>query len=154
MSRKESISEASTRLLSTDAEEDTYEPAHRHGILSHALFATLTVVNIVVLLATASIWLSAFGHHYSIPRFAEAGDMLDAVRSHAVEYEIRSYSRPLEYDAVARKAVIRNHGEQEYVGPPSLEIDAAWTELLRGKDIYPLKELVSENASCEANQST
>ena len=55
MSRKESISEASARLLSTDAEGDICEPAHRHGILSHALFAALTVVNIVVLLATASI---------------------------------------------------------------------------------------------------
>jgi hypothetical protein len=59
--------------------------------------------------------------------------MLDAVRSHAIEYEVRSYSRPLEYDAVARKAVVRSHGDQEYVGPPSLKIDAAWTDLLRGK---------------------
>jgi hypothetical protein len=60
--------------------------------------------------------------------------MLDAVRSHAIGYEVRSYSRPLEYDAAALKAVIRNRGDQEYVGPPSLEIDSAWTELLRGKN--------------------
>jgi hypothetical protein len=97
------------------------------------LFAALTVVNIVALLATASIWLSFFGQRDSIPQFGGAGDMLDAVRSHAIEYEVRSYSRPLEYDAVARKAVVRSHGDQEYVGPPSLKIDAAWTDLLRGK---------------------
>jgi hypothetical protein len=60
MSREESISEASARLLSTDGKGDIYEPAHRHGILSHALSAALTVVNIVALLATASIWLSFF----------------------------------------------------------------------------------------------
>jgi hypothetical protein len=134
MSRKESISEASASLLSSDAEEDIYKPAHRYGILSHTLFATLTVVNIVVLLATASIWLSFFGQRDSIPRFAGAGDMLDAVRSNAIEYEVRSYSRPLEYDAVAQKAVMLDHGSQKYIGPPSLEIDAAWTDLLRGKN--------------------
>ena len=60
--------------------------------------------------------------------------MLDAVRSNAIEYEARSYSRPLEYDAVAQKAVILDHGDQKYTGPPSLEIDAAWTDLLRGKN--------------------
>ena len=59
--------------------------------------------------------------------------MLDAVRSHAIDYEVRSYSRPLEYDPTVGKAAIRNHGSQEYVGPPSLAIDAAWTGLLRGR---------------------
>ncbi|KAM0696948.1 hypothetical protein Q7P36_003019 [Cladosporium allicinum] len=133
MSRKESMSEASASLLSSNAEEDIYKPARRYGILSHTLFATLTVVNIVVLLATASIWLSFFERHDSIPRFAGAGDMLDAVRSNAIEYEVRTYSRPLEYDAVAQKAVILDHGSQKYIGPPSLEIDAAWTDLLRDR---------------------
>jgi hypothetical protein len=41
--------------------------------------------------------------------------------------------KSLEYDPVARKAVILDHGSEKYVGRPSMDIEAAWTDLLRGK---------------------
>lgn len=125
MNRNQSTCEASENLLGPEAEEDIYEPTHRHGSQSYALVVTWTVVNIVIFLASASIWVSSLRQHDSIPQFEEAGDMLDAVRSHAIEYEVQSYSRPLEYDEIAGKAVLLDHGNQKFVGRPSLKIDAA-----------------------------
>ncbi|KAM0702701.1 hypothetical protein Q7P35_010133 [Cladosporium inversicolor] len=58
-----------------------------------------------------------------------------AIDAHAIEYEVRSYSKPLDYDDVSQKAVIANNGDRNYGGPPSLESDAAWTDLLHGRFI-------------------
>lgn len=86
-----------------------------------------------MLLATMVFWLSPHRYDGCVPRLAGAGDVQDAIDAHAIEYEIRSYSKPLEYDAASRKAVIASNGDRNYVGPPSLETDAAWNDLLRGE---------------------
>jgi hypothetical protein len=128
------FSKDSESLLTSESEdEESYVPTRRK--LAHRVTITiaLTVFNVVVLLVTTAFWLSRLSYEGSIPRLAGAGDLQDAIDAHAIEYEIRSYSKPLDYDEASRKAVIASNGDRKYVGPPSLETDAAWNDLLRGE---------------------
>lgn len=102
----------------------------------------LTIFNVAVFSTTIAFWLSPHRYNGCIPRLAGAGDVQDAIDAHAIEYEIRSYSKPLAYDEASRKVVIASNGDRNYVGPPSLETDAAWSDLLRSesraKSLCPL----------------
>jgi hypothetical protein len=122
------FSKDSESLLTSESEdEESYVPTRV------TITIALTVFNVVVLLVTTAFWLSRLSYEGSIPRLAGAGDLQDAIDAHAIEYEIRSYSKPLDYDEASRKAVIASNGDRKYVGPPSLETDAAWNDLLRGE---------------------
>jgi hypothetical protein len=121
-------------LLASDSEDgEIYVPAQQKRSHRITLGAALTVFNAVLLLVTLIFWLSPCRHDGFVPRLAGAGDVQDAIDAHAIEYEVRSYSKPLDYDEASRKAVIASHGDRNYVGPPSLESDAAWSDLLRGE---------------------
>lgn len=120
-------------LLASDSEdEELYVPTRRKLARRITISAALTIVNAAVLLATMVLWLSSSRYDGCLHRPDGAGDVQDAFHAHAIEYEVRSYSKPLEYDEVSQKAVIASNGDRNYVGPPSLETDAAWSELLRG----------------------
>ncbi|GAB7325427.1 hypothetical protein MBLNU13_g09453t2 [Cladosporium sp. NU13] len=126
----------SESLLASDREdEELYIPTQRKLARRITITAALTVVNVAVLFATMVLWLSSPRSDGCIPRLAGAGDAQDAIDNHAIEYEVRVYSKPLEYDEVSRKAVIASYGDRNYVGPPSPETDAAWSDLLRGRFI-------------------
>ena len=128
------FSKDSESLLASESEdEELYVPTRRKLVHRITITIALTVVNVVVLLATTAFWLSSPSYEGCIPRLAGAGDVQDAIDAHAIEYEVRSYSKPLDYDAASRKAVIASNGDRKYVGPPSLETDAAWSELLLGE---------------------
>jgi len=123
----------SESLLVSDSEDERlYVPTQRRLARRITITAALTVVNVAVLLATMVFWLSSSKYDGCLPRLKGAGDVQDAIDAHAIEYEVRNYSKPLEYDEVSQKAVIASNGDRNYVGPPSLEIDAAWSDLLRG----------------------
>jgi hypothetical protein len=123
----------SESLLASDSEDEgLYVPTQRRLARRITITAALTVVNLAVLLATMVFWLSSSKYDGCLPRLNGAGDVQDAIDAHAIEYEVRSYSKPLEYDEASHKAVIASNGDRNYVGPPSLETDAAWSDLLRG----------------------
>lgn len=114
-------------------DEVLYVPT-RHKVARRNTIATaLTIFNVAVSLATIIFWLSSSRHDVCFPRLAGAGEVQDAIDAHAIEYEVRSYSKPLEYDEASRKAVIASNGDRNYAGPPSLDTDAAWDDLLRGE---------------------
>ena len=134
MTDTDPFSKDSESLLASDSEdEELYVPTRRRMIHGNTIAAALTVFNVAVSLATIVFWLSSSRCDECIPRLAGAGDVRDAINSHAIEYEVRSYSKPLEYDEVSRKAAIASNGDRNYTGPPSLETDAAWNDLLRGE---------------------
>jgi hypothetical protein len=128
------FSKLSEGLLAPEEDDEDLYPQNQHkGTHRYAITAALTVVNLAAFLVTAVFWLSSAAYDGCVPRLAGAGDMRDALDAHAIEYEVRSYSKTLEYDHVSRKAIIASDSDRNYAGPPSLEIDAAWNELLRGK---------------------
>lgn len=128
------FSKDSESLLASDSEDgELYVPTRQKKPRRIPITAALTVVNIAAFLATLVFWLWPLRHDGCALRLAGAGDVQDAIDSHAIEYEVRSYSKPLNYDPVSQKAVIANNGDRNYGGPPSLESDAAWTDLLRGE---------------------
>lgn len=128
------FSKDSESLLASDIEDgELYVPAQQRVPHRMPITAALTLVNIAAFLATMVFWLWPLRHDGCALRLAGAGDVQDAIDAHAIEYEIRSYSKPLDYDEVSRKAVIVNNGDRNYGGPPSLESDAAWTDLLHGE---------------------
>lgn len=128
------LSKDSESLLASDSEdEELYVPIKRKLARRNITTAVLTIVNVAVLLATMVLWFSDPRSDECVPRLAGAGDVQDAIDSHAIEYEVRSYSKPLEYDEVLRKAVVASNGNRNYAGPPSLKTDAAWKDLLRGE---------------------
>ena len=128
------FSKDSDTLLASDSEDEELYPPTRHRPAHRNTIATvLTAFNVAVSLATIAFWLSSSRHDGCVPRLAGAGDVQDAIGAHAIEYEVRSYSKPLDYDEVSQKAVIASNGDRNYVGPPSLETDAAWSNLLRGE---------------------
>jgi len=128
------LSKASDGLLASDSEDEELHISTRREMTNRRSIAVaLTVVNAAVLLASAVFWFSVPGRGQYLPRLAGAGDVQDALDADAIKYEIRSYSKPLEYDEVSKKAVIFSSGDRNFAGPPSLEIDAAWNDLLRGE---------------------
>jgi hypothetical protein len=130
------LSKDSESLLASDSEdEELYVPDHRKLARRVTITAALTVVNVAILLATMVLWLSSSRYDECAPRLAGAGDVQDAIDGHIIEYEVRSYSKPLDYDEVSRKAVIASNSDRNYVGPPNLETDAAWNDLLRGEPL-------------------
>lgn len=128
-----SFSKISESLLTSDSEEELYISSRRSGVRRHIIIAALTIVNIIACLITIGFGLSPSKNCSKFPQMAGAGDMQDALDSHAIEYEIRSYSKPLDYDRVSRKAVILNSSNRSYTGPPSQDIDADWDDLLCGE---------------------
>jgi len=123
----------SESLLASDSEDEgLYVATQRNLARRIAITTALTVVNVAILLATMVFWLSSSRYDGCLPRLDGAGDVQDAIDAHAIEYEVRSYSKPLEYDEVSQKAVIASNGDRYYVGTPSLDTDAAWSDLLRG----------------------
>ena len=134
MDQTHQFSKDSESLLASDSEDgELYVPIRRKTARQISVAAALTIFNAAILLATLVFWLSPHRYDGCVPRLAGAGDVQDAIDAHAIEYEIRSYSKPLEYDAASRKAVIASNCDRNYVGPPSLETDAAWNDLLRGE---------------------
>jgi len=124
----------SESLLAKDIEdEEIYVPLRYQAARRITITAMLTVFNVAVFLMTTIFWLQHLGYDGCAPRLAGAGDVQDAIDAHAIEYEVRSYSKPLDYNEVFQKAVIASNGDQEYVGPPNLQTDAAWDDLLRGE---------------------
>jgi hypothetical protein len=124
----------SESLLASDSEdEELYVPNQRKLARRITITAALTVINVAMLLATVVFWLSSYRYDEYGSRLAGAGDVQDAIDAHVIEYEVRSYSKPLEYDEVLRKAVVASNGDRNYAGPPSLKTDAAWNDLLRGE---------------------
>ena len=128
------LSKGSESLLASDSEDgELYVPARQKVRRRTSITAALTIVNIAAFLATMVFWLWPLRNDGCALRLAGAGDVQDATDAHAIEYEVRSYSKPLEYDEASRRAVIANKGDRNYGGPPSLESDAAWSDLLRGE---------------------
>ena len=87
--------------------------------------------NAMWLLITLTLFFAASGSKESAadPRFAT--DLADA--QPAVKYEQRVYSNTLIYNETAQRVErVTDPKETQYFGPPSLEMDEAWSELLHG----------------------
>lgn len=139
MTDTDPFSKDSESLLASDSEdEELYVPTRRRMVHGNTIAAALTVFNVAVSLATIVFWLSSPRYDECVPRLAGAGDVQDAIDAHVIEYEVRSYSKPLKYDEVSQKAAIASNGDRNYAGPPSLETDAAWNDLLRGEFLLVL----------------
>jgi hypothetical protein len=140
MDQSHQFSKDSEGLLASNSEDGELYVPIRHKTAHHtSIAAALTIFNAAILLATMIFWLLLHRYDGCVPCLAGASDVQDAIDAHVIEYEIRTYSKLLEYDAVSRKAVIASNGDRNYVGLPSLETDAAWNDLLRGEShAHPL----------------
>lgn len=127
---KESIPEAEA-MLEPHAYKDT---THLHGHRHRGFWGMpALVLNIIIFIASITIWIGIFvQRHNLVNERPDSSDLLDARRSNAVQYETRSYSNVLDYDPATRRAVMSRKGDRQFVGPPSVAIDDAWDELLRG----------------------
>jgi hypothetical protein len=126
------MEECSHSLLSDNSDERTYERPGRHRKAYHIL-AIASCVNLIVFLGTFALWLSSWTRVEPDQRFEGAGDMKSALHANAIQYEVRSYSSPLVFDEVTRKVVVKHNDDLIYTGPPSLENDALWDDLVRGE---------------------
>jgi hypothetical protein len=128
------FSKDSESLLASDSEDQEFYTLTRRKLSQRITgAAALSILNVAFFLATMIFWLSPYRYDGCVPRLVGAGDVQDAIDAHAIEYEVRSYSKPLNYSKASRKAVISNSGDRDYSGLPSLETDAAWDDLLRSE---------------------
>lgn len=145
---KESIPEAEA-MLEPHAYKDT---PHLHGHRRRGFWGMPAfVLNVIIFVASITIWTGIFVQRHS-PAIEQpdSSDLLDARRSNAVQYEMKSYSNVLDYDPATRRAVMSRKGERQFVGPPSEAIDEAWDELLRGTLPFTYHDRLIEicKASC------
>lgn len=89
----------------------------------------LLAVNVTILILSllVNIWSWARVE----PKCIRATDMRDA--HNAIQYEQRVFTGALVYNPETKRVVRKPDAENEYFGPPSEELDAAWHELLHGK---------------------
>lgn len=89
-------------------------------------------VTILILSLLVNIWTWARVE----PKCIRATDMRDA--HSAIQYEQRVFTGALVYDPDTKRVIRKPDAENEYFGPPSEELDAAWHELLHGKSSIPM----------------
>lgn len=102
------------------------------SILKYCLLGLNASVLLISVTLNVYTWLSYPGRLGALLECVYNTDMADAWSS--IAYEERVFTGALVYNSTSKRVVRKADGTQDYVGPPSKDLDDRWDELLRSKE--------------------